>query len=184
MAITLGFGDAFHLIPRIIALLTTGFEAHAAALGFGKFMTSITMTVFYVILYALWKMRYKVGPVPALDAAMGALAAVRIALCFFPQNEWLRYDAPLSWAVYRNIPFAAMGIIMIALFYREGRRAHDANGTRMALAVLLSFGFYVPVVLWGQGNLLVGMLMIPKTLAYLWVVFIGYSEFRKAVGRA
>jgi len=180
MAVTLGFGDAFHLIPRIIALATTGFESHAAALGFGKFVTSITMTFFYVILYALWKMRYKVGASPLLDAAIGILSVIRIALCFFPQNQWLLYDASLSWAIYRNIPFAIIGVIMIALFYKEGRRSRDANGVRIALAVLLSFGFYVPVVLWGQGNLLVGMLMVPKTLAYLWVVFIGFSEFRKS----
>ena len=51
MAVILGFGDLFHLIPRSIALLTTGLENHAAALGIGKWITSVTMTVFYVLLY-------------------------------------------------------------------------------------------------------------------------------------
>lgn len=54
MAVILGFGDAFHLIPRSYALLTTGLEANAAALGIGKLITSITMTIFYVILYYIW----------------------------------------------------------------------------------------------------------------------------------
>lgn len=49
MSIILGFGDAFHLIPRVIALMTTGFFSdHAASLGFGKFVTSITMTIFFI----------------------------------------------------------------------------------------------------------------------------------------
>ena len=43
MAALLGVGDSFHLVPRCYALWTTGLEANAAALGIGKFITSITM---------------------------------------------------------------------------------------------------------------------------------------------
>lgn len=179
MAITLGFGDAFHLIPRIVALWTTGFESHAAALGFGKFVTSITMTIFYLILYALWKKRFKVENTNILDASMWLLAVIRIALCFFPQNQWFVYESSIEWAIYRNIPFAIMGIIMIYLLYASGIKHQDKNAKFMAIAVVLSFGFYIPVVLWAQVHMLIGMLMIPKTLAYLWVVFIGFGEFRK-----
>jgi hypothetical protein len=49
MAVVLWFGDAFHLVPRIIALNTTGLENYTAVLGFGTFVTSITMTLFYVM---------------------------------------------------------------------------------------------------------------------------------------
>ena len=178
MAVTLGFGDAFHLIPRIIALWTTGFESHASSLGFGKFVTSITMTIFYLILYKLWKMRFKIKHSPKLDFIMWGLAIIRIALCFFPQNQWFTYNAPVTWGIYRNIPFAIMGIIMIVLFYMKGKSNNDKNAIKISIAVILSFGFYVPVVLWAQVNMLIGMLMIPKTIAYLWIVFIGFGEFR------
>ena len=33
MAVMLGCGDAFHLVPRAIALCTTGLESFTAALG-------------------------------------------------------------------------------------------------------------------------------------------------------
>lgn len=181
MSVTLGFGDAFHLIPRIIALQTTGFESHVVSLGFGKFVTSITMTIFYLILYTLWKMRFKITDVPKLDATMWILATIRIALCFFPQNQWFVYESSIAWAIYRNIPFAIMGIIMIILLYRSGVQHDDKNAKKMAIAVVLSFGFYIPVVLWAQVHMLIGMLMIPKTLAYLWIVFIGFGEFRKSL---
>jgi hypothetical protein len=47
---------------------------------------------------------------------------------------------------------------------------------------MLSFACYLPVVLFSNNNRLVGMLMIPKTLAYLWIVYTGYQELRwKAV---
>ena len=57
MAVVLGAGDAFHLIPRAVALCTTGLEHYTAALGLGKLITSITMTIFYVLLYYVWRQR-------------------------------------------------------------------------------------------------------------------------------
>ena len=51
MAVVLGAGDAFHLVPRAWALCTTGLENYTVALGLGKAITSVTMTVFYVLLY-------------------------------------------------------------------------------------------------------------------------------------
>lgn len=51
----LGFGDAWHLIPRAIGLYTKTLDAPSETLamwlGIGKLVTSITMTVFYVLLY-------------------------------------------------------------------------------------------------------------------------------------
>ena len=46
----------------------------------------------------------------------------------------------------------------------------------MWLAIGLSFAFYVPVVLWSHTIPMVGMLMIPKTCAYVWIVAMGYSD--------
>ena len=46
MAVILGAGDAFHLVPRAYALCTSGLENFTEALGIGKLITSITMTVF------------------------------------------------------------------------------------------------------------------------------------------
>ena len=60
MAVVLGFGDAFHLVPRMLALLTTGLDDYTVPLGIGKLITSITMTIFYIILYYVWRIRYKI----------------------------------------------------------------------------------------------------------------------------
>lgn len=181
MSLILGLGDSFHLIPRIYALLTTGLENNAAALGFGKLVTSITMTIFYLILYKIWKMRFDIKNSNLLDITMYLLSAIRIILCLFPQNDWFVNNPPLSWGIYRNIPFAIMGIIMIYLLYSYGAKNNDKDYKNLGIAVFLSFAFYAPVVLWASENFFVGMLMIPKTLAYVWVVLIGYKEFKKAI---
>lgn len=179
MAVILGCGDAFHLIPRVIALCTTGLDQYTALLGFGKCVTSITMTIFYVLLYYVWRQRYKVHHGTLLTVSILSLAFIRILLCLMPQNQWLSSDAPLSWGIYRNIPFAILGLVIIVLFFRSTRKHQDHAFHWMWLTILLSFGFYIPVVLWADTFPLIGMLMIPKTCAYVWVVMIGYCAMRK-----
>lgn len=180
MAALLGAGDAFHLIPRAYALWTKGLEANAAALGIGKFITSITMTIFYLILYYIWRDRYQVKNRKGLTAAMWGLSALRIGLCLLPQNQWLTYRQPLLYGILRNIPFAIMGLIVIVIFAEESKRAEDPVFRLMPLAVLLSFGFYLPVVLFSGAAPMVGMLMIPKTLAYVWIVLMSWRLFRNS----
>ena len=174
MAVVLGAGDAFHLVPRALALCTTGLDNFTVALGMGKFITSITMTVFYVILYYVWRVRYKIKGQSGVTLAVYFLAALRILLCFFPQNQWLIKDAPLSWGIYRNIPFALLGALIIALFYKSAKEQGDRDFKFMWLTIVLSFGFYIPVVLWADVIPVIGMLMIPKTCAYVWTVLIGF----------
>ena len=49
----------------------------------------------------------------------------------------------------------------------------------MWLTVGLSFGFYLPVVLWAGAVPMIGMLMIPRTCTHVWTAPIGY----RAMGR-
>lgn len=184
MAVLLGAGDAFHLIPRAYALLTNGLEANAAALGIGKFITSITMTIFYVILYHIWRLRYNIEGHKGLTFSIYILSIIRIGLCSFPQNDWLNFNPPVLWGIYRNIPFLIMGIIIIGIFYSEVKKHGDNNFKYMWLAIVLSFALYIPVVLWANTMPWVGILMIPKTLAYVWVVIMGYREFKTNKNKA
>lgn len=179
MAVTLGLGDSFHLVPRAIALCTTGLQDYTVALSIGKWITSITMTIFYVILYYVWRLRYHVEGRNELTIVMYILAALRIALCMFPQNAWTSVNAPLSWGIYRNIPFALMGLMVIILFYQSSRQKQDKAFYNMWLTIVLSFAFYIPVVLFADTIPMVGMLMIPKTCAYVWTVWLGYSDMKK-----
>lgn len=178
MAVLLGAGDSFHLVPRAYALWTTGLEANAAALGIGKFITSITMTIFYLILYYIWRERYQMQDRKNLTLSMWVLSVIRFLLCLLPQNQWLTYRQPLFYGILRNIPFAMIGIIIIVIFAQETKKAQDKVFRFMPLAVTLSFGFYIPVVLFSGIAPIIGMLMIPKTLAYVWIVLMGWQLYR------
>ena len=179
MAVILGSGDAFHLLPRAYALCTTGLENFTAALGIGKLVTSVTMTLFYVLLYYIWRIRYCVKEQNGLTVCIWLLAVARIALCLFPQNKWTSAEAPLSWGIYRNIPFLLLGLVIIVLFYKKAHETNDRAFRFMWLAIVLSFGFYIPVVLFADAVPMIGMLMIPKTCAYVWAVLTGYYDMKR-----
>ena len=51
----------------------------------------------------------------------------------------------------------------------------------MWLTIVLSFGFYIPVVLWADLYPAIGFLMMPKTCAYVWTVLIGYRSMKNAL---
>ena len=141
------------------------------------------MMVFYVLLYYVWRKRYEIKGRAGLIAAVYGLAAARVILCMMPQNQWMSASAPLSWGIYRNIPFALMGLLIIVLFYRSAKERSESAFRWMWLTIVLSFGFYIPVVLWADVNPLIGMLMIPKTCAYVWTVLIGYNAMKAETGK-
>lgn len=169
MTLVLVFGDAFHLVPRILAAINQSGDYHVS-LGYGKMITSITMTIFYLIMYFVFSIRYRFNN-SILKISMIILSVVRIGLCLMPQNDWAGED-PVIWGIYRNIPFTLMGIIMIVLFFKK---RSDLTYKWMWLAILLSFLFYLPVVLWSDVSPMIGMLMMPKTCMYVWAVVMGYK---------
>lgn len=116
---------------------------------------------------------------PASAPPLYGLAAVRIALCLMPQNQWFSAEAPLSWGIYRNIPFVFLGLLVIVLFYRSTEERGDKAFHWIWLAIVLSFGFYIPAVLWADTIPVIGMLMLPKTCAYVWTVLIGYFAMKQ-----
>lgn len=158
----LGCGDAFHLIPRVLNYFIDA--DFSFWLGAGKLATSVTMTVFYVLMYHLWVTdggkRAK-----GLGVTVYLLAALRIALCALPQNNWFENGASVLWGVIRNVPFILLGIVIVCLFFRT--RKEIFSFCPVWLLVALSFLFYIPVALAAPLLPILGMLMLPKTVCYI-----------------
>lgn len=172
MTLLLGCGDAFHLVPRVLNYWTDG--NYTAALGIGKLVTSITMTLFYILIEYARRDRYKIAGEKGVLASVWILGIIRIALCCFPQNGWTSAEPSLLWGIIRNIPFALLGILTVVLWLRSAK--NDKPLKLMWLAVTLSFLFYIPVVLFAQTMPMIGMLMLPKTCMYVWMIVM----FKKA----
>ena len=159
----LGIGDAFHLVPRVLHYFVDA--DFTAWLGIGKLVTSITMTVFYLLLYRLWLRVYDERENRTLSAVVYALTAVRMLLCLLPQNNWLRNESAALWGIVRNIPFVALGCVVVWLYFKK--RTAIRTLSPVWLLVTLSFLFYIPVAVAAGIVPLLGMLMLPKTVCYM-----------------
>ena len=174
-ALILGCGDAFHLVPRVLNYFA---EADfTAALGIGKLVTSITMTVFYVLLYYVWLGYYQEKENRSLTACVWGLALARAVLCLFPQNGWLENSSDMAWGIIRNVPFVILGGVICFLYWKNKKK--DRLFSLVWLYVLLSFLFYIPVAVAAGIVPMLGMLMLPKTICYILLICV----FLQATGK-
>lgn len=168
MTIILVVGDSFHLIPRIKVIITKNEKALRTALGRGKQITSVSMTLFYLLLWQIGLQISSTTVLPFWNCLIYTMAVLRVVLCFLPANRWVDVKPPVKWGIYRNIPFFIIGIMVSILFFLNRNVIISIH--YMWLAILLSFSFYLPVVLFTNRNPKIGMLMLPKTGCYLWII--------------
>ena len=166
----LGIGDAFHLVPRVLNyFIEYDFTMY---LGIGKLVTSITMTVFYLLMYMLYKACYG-KKYKKLDCLVILLVLARIILCALPQNEWVANTSSILWGVIRNVPFVILGAVVVVLYFKNRNEIKELKN--VWIYVTLSFLFYIPVAVLASVVPMLGMLMLPKTICYILMIF----AFRK-----
>lgn len=171
-SIVLALGDACHLVPRVLSYwLPYDLTFYV---GYGKLATSVTMTIFYLLLYFLYKSLYKIEKksIPGTDFVVIMLTVLRIGICALPDNNWLGVpQSPILsvlWASFRNIPFLLLGIVIVVLYC--GKRKEDEHLKPLWILVIFSFLFYLPVAIMTPFYPILGMLMIPKTICYILMV--------------
>lgn len=174
--VTLGLGDAFHLVPRVMNyFIETDLTLF---LGIGKLVTSLTITIFYMLLYWAYESYYEKES-DELNLVLGLLVITRIILCMLPGNDWINNNDNLTYAIIRNVPFIIIGITMIYLFYKQ-RKEKRESFKYIWLLILLSFIFYLPVILLSSKIKMIGMLMIPKTICYVLMIVNFNKVFKKS----
>ena len=163
----LGIGDTFHLVPRVLNYFV---DADLSMwIGMGKLATSLTMALFYLLMYQAWLRLYRMRPYRPLSYTVLGLTALRILLCLLPQNGWTTNESPLLWGMIRNIPFVLLGTIIIWLYYQK--RDVIPCLRHVWLWMTLSFVFYTIVVVWASLVPMLGMMMLPKTVCYMMLIW-------------
>ncbi len=169
----LALGDTGHVGFRVIAYLNGGLEANAALVGIGALSTAVTVTFFYMILVDIWRMRFN-KPMNWFSWLLLAAGVIRLAVLAFPQNQWEALTPPYGWSLLRNAYLVAQGLGVMYLILRDSGRAGDRYFRLIGWMIALSYLFYSPVILWSAAVPLLGMLMIPKTCAYVAAGIIAY----------
>ncbi|HHN93934.1 MAG TPA: hypothetical protein ENK17_04135 [Anaerolineae bacterium] len=172
----LAFGDTGHVGFRVLVYVLrehVPFGTPAGLLGLGKLATAVTVTLFYVLMVAVWRHRFdkQYGP---LEYLMFGAALLRLIMLTMPANRWDSPVSPHPWAIIRNMPLLVQGLVAFS-FLRDGGRQGDQAFWWMGIMILISFACYMAVVLLVQRIPLIGLLMIPKTIAYLVMAFLAYK---------
>ena len=171
----LALGDTGHVGFRVVAYALGGLEAHPLLVGLGALATAYTVTLFYVLMLDIWRIRFnkKYG---WFEYLLLAAAAVRLVMMVLPQNEWAHVNPVEPWGIYRNLPLMVQGIGVMLLILRDALATRDNTFKWIGAAILVSYACYTPVIFWATQAPILGMLMIPKTMAYLAVAFLAYRE--------
>jgi hypothetical protein len=175
----LALGDTGHVGFRVLAYAQGDLGAkinlfgHELGLvGLGALSTAITVTVFYLLMLEVWRVRFdsEYRRFEVLLLAAGA----RLLLMIPTANQWNSTVPPQPWSLYRNLPLTMLGLGIAYLLLRDARRTADQAFTWIGALIVVSYALYVPVILFVQQVPTIGMLMIPKTMAYVAIGFIAY----------
>jgi hypothetical protein len=182
----LALGDTGHVGFRVWAYGLGDLEAtttlaglEMGLVGLGALATAVTVTFFYVLMLVIWQRRFE-KRYGWFGMLLFAAAAVRLLLMVFPANEWNSTTPPQPWSLYRNLPLMVQGLGVAYLILRDARATQDRTFSWIGVMILISYAFYIPVILFVQQAPLIGMLMIPKTLAYVGIALIAYRAYYRA----
>jgi hypothetical protein len=170
----LALGDTGHVGFRVVAYALGGLEAHPGLVGLGALSTAYTVTLFYMLMVDIWRLRYN-RALGLVGWSLLAAGGLRLVVMLFPQNQWGQIVAPYDWSLLRNSLLVVQGVGVMILILRDAIRAGDAPFKWIGIMIALSYAFYVPVILWSSQAPMLGMLMIPKTCAYVAIAIIGYK---------
>lgn len=171
----LALGDTGHVGFRIVAHLMGGTAANPELLGIGKLATAITVTIFYALLVKAWRLRYN-KRYGVFAYVLFISAAVRLSFMLLPGNQWPSEIAPFDYSMHRNIPLLIQGLGVAYLILSESVKEKDTAFTWIGLMILVSYAFYTPVILYARAIPTLGLLMIPKTVAYMVAAYVAYRS--------
>lgn len=185
----LALGDTGHVGFRLWAYAAGGLDSAitlfgqtVGLVGLGALATAVTVTFFYVLMLGVWHERYQLA-YGWFGAVLVGAAVVRLILMLPPQNEWNNVVPPQPWSLLRNLPLMVQGLGVAFLILRDARPRHDRPFVWIGAMILVSYACYIPVILFVQQAPMIGMLMIPKTMAYVSIVVIAYLALYRSPAR-
>ncbi|MHA1672373.1 MAG: hypothetical protein ACTSYI_01980 [Promethearchaeota archaeon] len=162
--------------------------------GTGLILTGITITLFYLLFYLFWKEQFITHvDLPGLQdvkkkiktfdiLAYGSML-FRVILILLPWNHYggtpVYYLGVLSFRLITNLPLYILGFEVVYLFVKSIRNTKDSDEIHLniikalkhsSIWITVSFISYTISLLGTPLVSLFGMMMIPKTIAYLAVL--------------
>ena len=116
----LALGDSGHVGFRVAAYALGDLAAKpvifgipVSLVGVGALATGVIVTVFYMLMVDVWRLRFsqRLGWAGWVLLAAGV---VRLAVMTFPRNQWDQIVAPCAWSLARNFFLTVPGLGVMA----------------------------------------------------------------------
>jgi len=175
----LAFGDTFHVGFRSISHLLGDinyifmfFGTETKLIGIGAFLTAITVTITY--LYFAKAIVHEEPKFKMALTSISVLTVIRLIIVLLPANNW-QASVTYSFGIIRNIPLMLIGVIIIYYMFKMKKPFYN----KFAKLVIWSYLFYLPVIFFVKFVPMIGMLMMPKTVVYLFMLNLIYKDYFK-----
>lgn len=178
LAYVLGLADGIYLIPRLYAILTTGIEDNLRVIGWGRLGNSIVITLFFMILYDAYNIRFNKRYNKKLNMTIYILGFIRMAICLLPGNDWFNSTISSTYAIARIIPLGIMGLLLMLITYLHGKKFKDKNFKLLPIGIFFSILFLEPMALVPDNPNRIFVFIILRTVSMLWIISLGYKELR------
>lgn len=184
--ILLAAGDSGHVGFRVAAHLmgdlnkqVSVFGSPMSLIGIGMMTTAYTVTLFYMVFVWVWQERFdkKANGFTWFLLAVGVARLIFMAL---PANDWGNLVPPQPVSIYRNLFLIVQGLGLIGLLLSEAYKNNDLPFKWIGWMIVVSYAFYIPVILFAQEIPTIGLLMIPKTCAYVAIAVFAYYGLWKS----
>ena len=164
-------GEAFRLIPRIADAINPRAPLPDAA-GIGRVLSYMGMAAFFLIA-ELYRQQYAGKPETKeekrRESAILILFLLTMAAGLVRFNGWIDGDGAYFWLAVRGLLLAGLGIMMIIQWMPLVNK--DRALRHFPLAVGLALAFYLPCAILEQAIPEFSVLMIPRTAALIWTVW-------------
>ncbi len=167
-----GFRVAAHLLGDLNKQVIV-FGSSMSLLGIGMLTTAYTVTLFYMVFVKVWQVHF-LKKDTWFTWLLQAAGVARLIFMALPANDWGALVPPQPVSLYRNLFLVIQGLGLIGLIFAEAYKHNDATFKWIGWMVVVSYAFYTPVILFAQQIPMIGMLMIPKTCAYVAVAIFAY----------
>ena len=174
----LALGDTGHVGFRVLAYIRGGLAENPLLLGVGKLATAITVSIFYMLLVEIWRSRFHKSRGVLWWGLMG-LGFFRLFILLPSGNQWFSSNAPHAWSLIRNLPLFLLGIGIAITMLVDAIKTKDKLFQWISIMIFVSYLFYTPVILFVNQIPMLGMLMMPKTVAYVVMAFLALKLFPK-----
>ena len=179
MRILFGFtalliGDIGHVGAELYNFLST--DQNAAIFGIGRLFEAIGIIFLFMFWLDAWRLEFSHSK-NVIYYILIITGILGLIIFIFPQNEWISNSPDQYWVIIRNIPWSIQGIGVSLLIINDSRKNDDKLMKKIGICILISYLFYLPVVFVGVQYPMLGMLMIPGTIIYMFWQFYSVKRF-------